>query len=145
LVIGNDYFTPSFAVDQLGYGHVACHTGGNTSIFDIYHVKSSEVLTYLEESKDTRVGAGPGVTLGLSPNPVQDYTYISYNTTVPDNVVLTAYNSLGAEVARLVDEHRTPGINRIVWYPYGLSAGVYFLRLRSGGSEQAVKCVLLPR
>ncbi len=46
-VIGNDYFSPSFKVDRQGFGHVACHTGGNTGIYDIYHIRSAGALTPL--------------------------------------------------------------------------------------------------
>lgn len=143
LVIGNDHFVPSFQIDQQGYGHFACHTGGNTSFYDIFHVKSSGVLTGVEEYNKT---AGcSSYTISICPNPVQSHTEITYGQDVSDHVTLQVYNSIGEEIATLVDEVKQLGIHKETWRPKGLSAGIYFFYLKVGQAEQTAKCVLLPR
>ena len=144
LVMGDDHSIPSFEVDDQGYGHFACHTGGNTSLYDIYHVRSSGVLTNIDEYTNNAVGSS-GLILTLSPNPVQGYTEITHGQRILGHATIKVYNSIGKEVASLVDESVPAGIHRIRWQPQGLSAGIYFLRLESGEAELRAKCVLLPR
>jgi len=144
LVIGNDYFIPSFQIDQQGYGHLACYTGGNTGIYDIYHVKSSGVLTSVEEFKNPTAESGCCHILYNYPNPVRTHTEIFYGTKFPGHVTLKVCNSIGEEIATLVDESKSSGTHSVVWRPQGLSAGIYFFNLLTDKSEQTGKCVLLP-
>lgn len=142
-VIGMDHFFPSFGIDGAGYGHVACHTGGNTMLWDIYHVRSSGQLAVREELEVPAVVSGPFRMLYNLPNPVKGQTQITYNHVAAGPVTLRVYNSAGEAVATLVDEEKTAGIYAANWRPEGLAAGIYFLRLESGGSVQAAKCVLV--
>jgi hypothetical protein len=144
MVIGGDHFVPSFQIDQEGYGHVACHTGGNTSIYDIYHVKSSGVLTCVEEFEEPADKNASGYILHSFPNPIRTQAEISYFITDPGHVSIKVYNSIGEEIAELVGESRTYGIYSVVWRPVGLSAGIYFLHLAIGRSGNTTKCILLP-
>lgn len=144
LVIGGDHFVPSFQVDQQGYGHVACHTGGNTTTYDIYHVKSSGVLTGVEEFEWQTAESTSGYMLLSYPNPVRTRAEVFFMTTVPGHVTLNVYNTVGQEVACLVDEYRNAGAHSAVWYPQNLSAGIYFFALRAGGSKCSRECILLP-
>lgn len=144
-VIGGDHFVPSFQIDQQGYGHVACHTGGNTTLYDIYHVKSSGVLTSIEEFRGPITESSSGYMLLSYPNPVRTHAEVIYNTMVPGHVTLKVYNSVGQEVACLVDEYRNAGGHSTVWRPQNLSAGIYFFTLRAGGSKYSRKCILFPQ
>jgi hypothetical protein len=143
LVLGNDHFVPSFEVDDEGYGHFACHTGGNTGLYDIYHVQSSGVLTGVDEYDNTNGGCR--YTFDLWPNPVPSHTEITYGQDVPGRVTLKLYNIMGEEIMSLVDEWRPVGIHKLSWRPQGLSAGIYFLYFQVGDVQQNTKCVLLPR
>lgn len=143
-VIGGDHFFPSFQIDQEGYGHVACHTGGNTSVYDIYHVKSSGVLTGIEEFEDPAMKCASGYMLHVYPNPARTYAEISYRITKPGHVRIKICNSVGQEIVELVNETRACGAHSVVWRVEGLSTGVYFFHLEANGSEKTTKCVLLP-
>jgi len=143
-VIGGDHFVPSFQIDQEGYGHVACHTGGNTSVYDIYHVKSSEVLTGVEEFEEPMGKNASGYILHSFPNPIQTQAEISYCITDPGQVSIRVYNSIGEKIAELVSEYRACGTYSVVWRPVGLSAGIYFLRFVTDRYGNTTKCVLLP-
>lgn len=144
LVIGGDHFSPSLQVDQQGYGHVACHTGGNTSVYDIYHVKSSSVLTNVDEFENPIIGSGSAYLLRNYPNPVRTHTEVFYVLKYPGHVTLRIYNSIGEEVTTLVDETKLSGMHSVVWRPQDLSAGIYFFHLISNRSEKNRKCILLP-
>jgi hypothetical protein len=142
-VIGTDHFFPSFQVDQQGYGHFSCHTGGNTGDYDVYHVRSSGVLTGLHESENAIAAGSYYCILGNHPNPVQGSTTIWYHTAISGYVTLKVYNSVGEEVAVLVSEFMPAGTYKMTWQPNQLSAGVHFLRLTIGEADHATKCLIL--
>ncbi len=142
-VIGNDHFIPSFQIDHEGYGHIACHTGGNTGLYDIYHILSSGVLTGLSEY-DNSVGC-KGLSLNSFPNPAYGHTKITYAHEIPIHITLKVYNGIGEEVTTLVDEVSVAGVHEKSWYAEDMSAGVYFFHIKAGDMEEGVKCVLYNR
>jgi len=142
-VIGTDHFFPSFQVDQDGYGHFACHTGGNTSDYDIYHVRSSGVLTGLHESGNAVTTRSYCCILGSYPNPVRANATIWYHTAFSGYVTLKVYNSVGEEVSILVNEFMPAGTHKMTWHPEQLSVGVHFCRLTIGKSECQAKFLIL--
>ncbi|MBE0431911.1 T9SS type A sorting domain-containing protein [candidate division WOR-3 bacterium] len=142
-VIGTDHFVPSFGIDGPGYGHIACHTGGNTNLYDIYHIRSGSVLTGIEELEVPAGENGPGKILHNYPNPAKSYSQITYGNAVSGSVTLKVYSSAGQEIATLLDEFRPAGTYTVSWRPRDLSAGIYFIRLGTGGSVQTMKCVLV--
>jgi hypothetical protein len=50
---------------------------------------------------------------------------------------------LGREIALLVDEMKQPGTYIATWDASGLSSGVYFYRLQSGGFVETKRMILL--
>ncbi len=66
------------------------------------------------------------------PNPFNPTTSIAYVVPSDVRVSLRVYNSLGQEVATLVDETRVAGRYTAVWDAGGMSSGVYFYRLQAG-------------
>ena len=142
-VIGMDHFFPSFAIDGAGYGHVACHTGGNTMLYDIYHVRSSGQLAVLEGQEVPIVEYESAGVLYNQPNPMKGQTRVTYYHAAAGHMTLRVYDSGGEAVATLVDEARPAGIYTADWRRENLPAGIYFLRLESGGSVRVAKCVLV--
>jgi hypothetical protein len=61
------------------------------------------------------------------PNPFNPETSIKY--TLPDEVRVTLkiFNSLGQEIASLLDGLQQPGIHTIVWAPENVPSGIYFI------------------
>jgi hypothetical protein len=76
------------------------------------------------------------------PNPFNPTTQIKYEIGTRSNVELKVYNILGAEVATLVHEVKSPGVYVAVWSASEMSSGVYFYRLRAGGFVATKKLVL---
>jgi uncharacterized repeat protein (TIGR02543 family) len=82
---------------------------------------------------------------GLSqnyPNPFNPSTIISYSIPKAANVSLRVFNSLGQEVAALVDEQRSPGYYQVQWNA-NVTSGIYFYRLQAGEFLVTKKMVLL--
>lgn len=69
------------------------------------------------------------------PNPFNGATTIEYDLRTAGHARLRVFNTLGQEVATLVNQWQRSGIHRVYFDPtaYGLSSGVYFFRLESGG------------
>jgi hypothetical protein len=136
-VVGGDHFTPSLAIDAGGFGHVACHTGGNTGEYDIFHVRSGGALTHVGEPV-----VGDGVpTCSLSqgfPNPFRTSTSLSFHLPTSGDVSLNVYDADGRLVRTLLDAVLGAGAHTAYWNGqsdagHRVASGVYFCRLASGG------------
>lgn len=77
------------------------------------------------------------------PNPFNPTTAISYQLTANSFVKLTVSDVLGREVATLVNGQRTSGSHTIMWDAAGMSGGVYFYSLTTGGVTQTRKMQLI--
>jgi hypothetical protein len=77
------------------------------------------------------------------PNPFNQSTTISYQ--VPDNgfVSLKIYNTVGKEVATLVNSNQTQGSHTIEFNAEDLTSGMYYCTLRCNGQVQSNKMFLV--
>ena len=58
-------------------------------------------------------------------------------------IQLLAFNMLGQEVAKLLDETLQAGPYKVTFEPFALPSGVYIYRLQSNGLTEARKMLLL--
>ncbi len=77
------------------------------------------------------------------PNPFNPTTVINYSIAKADNVTLKVYNTLGMEVATLVNEHREVGNYKAEFNAANLVSGVYFYKITSGNNLEIKKMLLL--
>ncbi len=77
------------------------------------------------------------------PNPFNPTTTIRYRVPVTTHVTLTVYNSLGQEVATLVDGEVTAGEHQVLFDAGRFASGVYFYRMKSGNFAQTRKLALI--
>lgn len=77
------------------------------------------------------------------PNPFNPSTTIKFGLPEKSNVVLTVYNSLGAEVATLVNEVREAGSYEIEFNADDFSSGIYYYKIASGNFVETKKMILL--
>lgn len=77
------------------------------------------------------------------PNPFNPSTRISYALPVDAQVTLKVYNSIGQEVAILVDEFKPAGIHQQVWEARALPSGLYIYRLTAGSYTETRKMTLM--
>ncbi len=76
-----------------------------------------------------------------SPNPFIDQTVIEYLLSQKTEVILKIYDIGGREIVTLVNEIREPGIHRVTWKPISLKSGLYFCRLITPETNDAIKLV----
>jgi hypothetical protein len=93
-------------------------------------------------------GLGVGVPRGFIleqnyPNPFNPSTEIKYVVTSNAAVKLRVFNTMGQEVATLVDQKLAPGTYTANWYAKDHSTGTYFYRLEVDGQALPAKKAVL--
>ncbi|MCK9426616.1 MAG: glycoside hydrolase family 9 protein [Ignavibacteriaceae bacterium] len=83
------------------------------------------------------------------PNPFNPSTIIGYQVSVNSYVTFKVYDTLGKEVATLVNEEKQPGSYEVSFSPQQttsnkqIASGVYFYQLRTGDFVQTKKMIVL--
>ena len=77
------------------------------------------------------------------PNPFNPTTVISYSIAGSANVTLRVYNSLGQQVATLVDGVKSAGSYRVTFDASKLASGVYIYTIKAGEFVASKKMVLI--
>ena len=77
------------------------------------------------------------------PNPFNNSTVIGYTLPQEDFVTLKVYNSLGQQIATLINENRKAGEYKINFDGSFFSSGIYFYRLAFGKQIITKKMLLL--
>jgi hypothetical protein len=77
------------------------------------------------------------------PNPFNPTTTIRYSIPARSFVILKVFNSLGQQVATLVDQEQSVGVYSIQWQASDLPSGVYFYNLQANDFVETKKLVLL--
>lgn len=89
-------------------------------------------------------GAPAAFTLLQSfPNPFNPSTTIRYGLSHPSHVTLTVFNTLGQQLAALVDEDQGSGYHEVKFDGTALASGVYFYRLQAGAYSETRTLLLL--
>lgn len=100
----------------------------------------------------TSVGDGGFLGIGVPkaffleqnyPNPFNPSTEIRYQVSKADVVRLKVFNTLGQEVATLVDREHTPGTYTVTWDARTVASGTYFYRLEAGNQVVSTKKAML--
>jgi hypothetical protein len=92
-------------------------------------------LTSLEEDDARRLPQVPELAQNY-PNPFNPSTVIRYALPQRSHVTLAVFNTLGQQVARLVDGEVEAGNHAVSFDALGLASGVYFYRLHAGAHTQ---------
>lgn len=100
----------------------------------------------LDESSNIREVQGPVSDFYVFqnyPNPFNSATRINFMLEQSGRTELRIYDTLGREVATLLDEVRQAGPQSVTWEATGVPSGVYFARLMQGEQSRTLKMVLL--
>ncbi|MFZ0389054.1 MAG: T9SS type A sorting domain-containing protein [Calditrichia bacterium] len=112
-----------------------------TSGGSIYTCDISAVPSGLEDEK-------PAVAMNFNleqnyPNPFNPQTTIRYQLPVSGRVMLKVYNSLGQEIATLVDGFQNSGENTVRFDGANLPSGIYYYQLSCGEFAATRKMILM--
>lgn len=101
-----------------------------------YRLKQIDFDGSFEYSKIVEVSVGNPIAFTLEqnyPNPFNSVTTINFSIAEPSQVVLKVYNTLGEEVAVLVNEEKDEGKYSLRFNAQGLPSGVYLYKLNASG------------
>jgi hypothetical protein len=111
-----------------------------------YRLKQIDFLGTYEYSNEIEVDVIGPLTFNLEqnyPNPFNPSTNIKYTISESGIVKLAIYNTLGEEVAVLVDGIVQAGFYEVTFDASSLPSGAYFYRLQSDNLNQVKKMLLM--
>ncbi len=128
----------NFAKDATGNGH-DLFSGGRVSSADLSD-DAPTLTTDVAEQPDIPTQ----FTLSQNyPNPFNPTTVISFNVAKKSNVSLNVYNTLGENVAQLVNENLSAGSYKTQFDASNLPSGIYFYKLTAGNFISVKKAMLV--
>ncbi|MDZ4712165.1 MAG: endonuclease [bacterium] len=77
------------------------------------------------------------------PNPFNPETVISYQLTVSSFVTMNIYNSVGKEIASLINQRQNAGSYSVDFDASGYPSGVYFYTLKAGNFSDTKRMIIL--
>lgn len=112
--------------------------------YRIKQIDHNGTFTYYQLSESVEIGAPVVFELAQNyPNPFNPLTNIKYSIATESSVKLIVFNSIGQEVAQLVNETQQPGNYSLGFNAVALSSGVYFYKLIAGDFVATKKMLLV--
>jgi hypothetical protein len=130
-------------VDYVGAFGRSLWTSGWTFLSEA-GIMPSDAATFIAAESAVEAALPSGYALEQNmPNPFNPSTTINYSVPADGQVKLTVYNSVGQEMATLVNDTRAAGTYAISLDAADYSTGIYFYRLEAGGQTLMRKMTLL--
>jgi hypothetical protein len=96
---------------------------------------------FVDEQVESATPESVGLT--TAPNPFREQTTIRYRLPSESSVQLKVYDTLGRQVATLLDTRKEAGTHRVQFSARDLSSGVYFGRLTVDGTVVTRKITVI--
>jgi len=157
-VYDNNLFSgvPIFEIDSLGISSNSLNISLSNTVekyYFMFHLKSifdehSQIIIDSVETNNTGIPVQKNNLNSFSlyqnyPNPFNPSTTISYSIPKSEFVQLNIYDTLGKEVASLVNVEQSLGNYEIKFNASTLASGIYFYRLQSGSFTETKMLILL--
>jgi len=120
--------------------HAVDNESADTGTIGIFTVHVTHQATAVG---DRPVMPGEWVMHEAYPNPFNPSTQIRFDVPVTTNAELKIFNSLGQEVATLLNQNVTAGAHTVYFNAADLPSGLYFAQLRAGSFVSTQKLVLM--
>jgi plastocyanin len=146
ITIGANSWDAPLSTSSRTYEHVITESGVHT-----YHCTPHQGMGMVGSITASLVGIDDGISQQPAkyklnqnyPNPFNPTTTISFTVANQGRVKLSAYNTLGQEVAVLVDRDMSAGTYSVPFDGQKLSTGLYYYRLETKGFTSTRKMILL--
>ena len=147
--INDEYFTVGFVngagttTEPQSYIYIDKTVGTGKNF---YRLKQLDFDGRYQYSNEVEIDVNGPLTFMLEqnyPNPFNPSTIIKYSVSEAGNVKLSIYNTVGEEVAVLVDGVSESGFFEVSFDASNLPSGIYLYKLQSANSVQMKKMMLL--
>jgi len=109
---------------------------------DIVSISGSIIGTFSKSGIEQIVPESYSISHNF-PNPFNPSTTIYYGVKEEGIVSVKVFNSLGQEVATLVNDKKEVGYHYAEWNAVGLPSGMYFYRINAGDFTETKKMILI--
>ena len=82
------------------------------------------------------------VELEAYPNPITNFTKISFSTMQKGQLSVNIYDHTGRSIETVYDGVKESGNHEFTWAPKGLANGLYFAKIKGDGQTQTLKLLL---
>ena len=135
---------PRFAKDKAEYWIVAIDNDNNLSVeTDDYNTIGNSSIAWKTISVENDNNLNEFKLFRNYPNPFNPITRIEYQIPKESQVTIKVYNTLGKEIATLVDERLSVGKYYVDFDGSNLSSGIYIYSIRANDFIQNQKMALL--
>lgn len=127
----------------------AISTDGRFIVGEGFNIETNQNEAFiLDRGSSTTVKTESGVPANFSlqqnyPNPFNPSTTISFSIPNEELVSLKVFNSLGEEVAELINETKPAGNYSVIFNAGELTSGIYFYTITAGSFVQTRKMILV--
>ena len=140
-------FTPGFGTttEPKEYSYVDNISGINANAL-AYRLKQMDFdgsYEYSDEVFVDKLAPAQFVLEQNYPNPFNPTTTIGFGLQSKSNVKIVVLNSIGEEVAVVLNEEREPGFYQVEFNAANLPSGVYFYQLKAGSYVETKKMILM--
>ncbi len=118
-------------------------SGGENFIYRLKQVDNNGSFEYSPEVNVVLNIPADFVVKQNYPNPFNPTTNIEYSIPADNKVTVKIYNTLGMEIAVLLNEFKQAGTHNVEFNAANLSSGVYFYEITSGNFTQTKKMILI--
>ena len=137
IITSSSQSSSSFFVSlRLDFDKIELWTGGVSQILTSFETDITGVRDLNEAPTEFQLSQN-------YPNPFNPVTVIKFQVLNSQTVNLKIYNTLGQEVATLVNEEKAPGNYEVKFDGSNLASGMYVYRLQAGEFVQVKKMLLL--
>ena len=130
------------STEKHNYSFIEQNVPEGNYYYRLKQVDYSGVFSYSDVVK-VKVNAEQFYLSQNYPNPFNPVTVIKYSLPQCGYVSLKVYNSIGKEIATLVNNVKETGTHEVKFDASFLSSGVYYYRLESGAFSQTNKMILM--